>query len=72
MLDGRPSAYQESFAASGAQHIPGCYVFMLGLYDRHDAPDIDCATTEKGARSMSLPFSPTSTACSRGRVSVGR
>jgi len=44
-----PSAYQESFAASGAPRIPGCYVFMLGLHDRHDAPVADCATTEKRA-----------------------
>jgi AraC-like DNA-binding protein len=29
-----PSAYQASFAATGAPHIPGCYVFMLGLHDR--------------------------------------
>lgn len=29
-----PSAYQERFAASGAPHIPGCYVFMHGLSDR--------------------------------------
>nr|WP_084522767.1 hypothetical protein [Nocardia inohanensis] len=29
-----PSAYQAEFAAEGAPHIPGCYVFMHGLSDR--------------------------------------
>ncbi|UGT39209.1 AraC family transcriptional regulator [Nocardia yamanashiensis] len=29
-----PSAYQAKFAAEGAPHIPGCYVFMHGLSDR--------------------------------------
>ena len=46
-----PSAYQASFAATGAPRIPGCYVFMLGLHDRRDGPsDVqpeDVATTEK-------------------------
>jgi AraC-like DNA-binding protein len=42
-----PSAYQESFASTGAPRIPGCYVFMLGLHDRRDRPGDDPATTEK-------------------------
>jgi transcriptional regulator GlxA family with amidase domain len=42
-----PSVYQETFAASGAPRIPGCYVFMLGLHDRRDRPGADPATTEK-------------------------
>ncbi|GAB3210336.1 helix-turn-helix transcriptional regulator [Nocardia tengchongensis] len=29
-----PSEYQAKFAAEGAPHIPGCYVFMHGLSDR--------------------------------------
>jgi AraC-like DNA-binding protein len=29
-----PSAYQGSFAATGAPHIPGCFIFMAGLSDR--------------------------------------
>jgi AraC-like DNA-binding protein len=29
-----PSAYQAEWAAAGAPHIPGCYVFMHGLSDR--------------------------------------
>lgn len=29
-----PSDYQARFAANGAPHIPGCYVFMRGLSDR--------------------------------------
>ncbi|WP_280234208.1 helix-turn-helix transcriptional regulator [Nocardia cyriacigeorgica] len=34
-----PSAYQAKFAAEGAPHIPGCYVFMHGLSDRKPRPD---------------------------------
>ena len=41
-----PSAYQARYAATGAPHIPGCYVLMHGLSDR--APKI--ATSEKPAR----------------------
>ena len=44
-----PSAYQRSFAATGAPRIPGCYVFMLGLHDRRRGPHGDPATTEKQA-----------------------
>ena len=29
-----PSAYQARFAAEGAPHIPGCFVFIHGLSDR--------------------------------------
>lgn len=39
-----PSAYQQKFAASGIPHVPGCYVFMLGMMDR--ARD-DTATSKK-------------------------
>ena len=28
-----PSAFQARYAASGAPHIPGCYVFMWGLVE---------------------------------------
>jgi AraC-like DNA-binding protein len=34
-----PSEYQAKFAASGIPHVPGCYVFMIGMMDR--------ATSEK-------------------------
>jgi AraC-like DNA-binding protein len=44
-----PSAYQGSFAATGAPRIPGCYVFMLGLHDRRGPPAGDRATSEKPA-----------------------
>jgi AraC-like DNA-binding protein len=40
-----PSEYQAAFAASGAPHIPGCYVFMHGLSDRRGGR----ATSEKPA-----------------------
>jgi AraC-like DNA-binding protein len=42
-----PSTYQGSFAATGAPHIPGCYVFMLGLHDRAPGPSDESARTEK-------------------------
>jgi AraC-like DNA-binding protein len=29
-----PSAFQRRYAASGAPHIPGCYIFMWGLAER--------------------------------------
>ena len=29
-----PSAFQARYAASGAPHIPGCFVFMWGLAER--------------------------------------
>jgi AraC-like DNA-binding protein len=29
-----PSAFQARYAATGAPHIPGCYVFMWGLAER--------------------------------------
>jgi AraC-like DNA-binding protein len=29
-----PSAFQARYAAAGAPHIPGCYVFMWGLAER--------------------------------------
>lgn len=32
-----PSAFQQRWAATGAPHIPGCYVFMWGLAERVDA-----------------------------------
>jgi AraC-like DNA-binding protein len=38
-----PSAYQASFAESGAARIPGCFIFMWGLPERR----ADCATPEK-------------------------
>jgi AraC-like DNA-binding protein len=47
LVGASPSAYQASFAASGAPRIPGCYVFMLGLHDRQARPNGDVATTEK-------------------------
>jgi AraC-like DNA-binding protein len=34
-----PSAYQARYAATGAPHIPGCFVFMHGLSDRKQPPD---------------------------------
>jgi AraC-like DNA-binding protein len=37
-----PSAFQRRYAASGAPHIPGCYVFMWGLAERDGS-----ATQEK-------------------------
>ena len=40
-----PSAYQARFAATGAPHIPGCFVFMHGLSDR--APAGNSAIPEK-------------------------
>ena len=36
-----PSEYQAKFAASGIPHVPGCYVFMIGMMDR------EFATSEK-------------------------
>lgn len=33
-----PSEYQARFAATGAPHVPGCYVFMHGLSDRRPGP----------------------------------
>jgi len=41
-----PSAYQASFAATGAPYIPGCYVLMHGLSDRRAGS----ATSEKPAQ----------------------
>lgn len=32
-----PSGFQKRYAASGAPRIPGCYVFMRGLAERHSA-----------------------------------
>jgi AraC-like DNA-binding protein len=32
-----PSDYQAKFAASGIPHVPGCYVFMIGMMDRRRA-----------------------------------
>lgn len=29
-----PSGFQRRYASSGAPHIPGCYIFMLGLAER--------------------------------------
>jgi AraC-like DNA-binding protein len=29
-----PSEYQAKFAATGIPHVPGCYVFMIGMMDR--------------------------------------
>jgi AraC-like DNA-binding protein len=40
-----PSAYQASYAATGAPRIPGCFIFMQGLSDRRDS-----ATPEKPPR----------------------
>ena len=43
-----PSAYQEKFAATGAPHIPGCFIFMAGLSDRRRdsaIPEKPSATT---------------------------
>jgi len=37
-----PSEYQRRWAASGAPHIPGCFVFMWGLAERRGS-----ATEEK-------------------------
>ncbi|MBI4934879.1 MAG: helix-turn-helix domain-containing protein, partial [Actinobacteria bacterium] len=44
-----PSAYQESFAATGAPRIPGCYAFMLGLHGHSNRAADDSARTEKQA-----------------------
>jgi AraC-like DNA-binding protein len=35
-----PSAFQARYAASGAPHIPGCFVFMWGLAERAPGPAI--------------------------------
>jgi AraC-like DNA-binding protein len=32
-----PSAFQKRWAATGAPHIPGCFVFMWGLAERVDS-----------------------------------
>ena len=40
-----PSAFQARYAATGAPHIPGCFVFMWGLKERSDS-----ATLEKRSR----------------------
>jgi AraC-like DNA-binding protein len=32
-----PSDFQRRYAAAGNPRIPGCYVFMAGLVERHDA-----------------------------------
>ena len=37
-----PSEFQRRWAASGAPHIPGCFVFMWGLAERRG-----CASEEK-------------------------
>jgi AraC-like DNA-binding protein len=37
-----PSEFQRRWAMSGAPRIPGCFVFMWGLAERHD-----CASEEK-------------------------
>jgi AraC-like DNA-binding protein len=37
-----PSEFQRRWAATGAPHIPGCFVLMWGLAERRD-----CATEEK-------------------------
>lgn len=42
-----PSEYQARYAATGAPHIPGCYVFMHGLSDRRPEPQQGSAMTEK-------------------------
>jgi AraC-like DNA-binding protein len=34
-----PSEYQRSEAARSSAHIPGCYVFMLGLYTSSAIPE---------------------------------
>jgi len=36
-----PSAFQARYAASGAPHIPGCFVFMWGLAERVAGPAIE-------------------------------
>ncbi len=33
-----PSAFQRRWAATGAPHIPGCWVFMAGLAERQPSP----------------------------------
>ncbi|GAA3387711.1 AraC family transcriptional regulator [Cryptosporangium minutisporangium] len=40
-----PSEFQRRWAATGAPHIPGCFVFMWGLAERR----ADCASAEKRA-----------------------
>ena len=44
-----PSAFQQRWAATGAPHIPGCFVFMWGL-----------AETRDSARAEKPPGRPTS------------
>lgn len=41
-----PSAFQRRYAASGAPHIPGCYIFMWGLAERH--PDGSASQEKPG------------------------
>lgn len=43
-----PSAFQARYAAEGAPHIPGCYVFMWGLAERRQpSPGTDGSATEE-------------------------
>lgn len=46
-----PSAFQQRWAATGAPHIPGCYVFMWGLAERVDP-------SERGASRRDAPGVP--------------
>jgi AraC-like DNA-binding protein len=36
-----PSAFQARYAATGAPHIPGCFVFMWGLKERNDSATLE-------------------------------
>jgi AraC-like DNA-binding protein len=50
MVGETPSQFQARYAAAGAPHIPGCYVFMWGLAERSTvvAP-VESAIAEKHA-----------------------
>ena len=45
-----PSDFQRRYAAAGAPHMPGCYVFMWGLAERRGS-----ASEEKPARRRPRP-----------------
>ncbi len=42
-----PSEFQRRWAAAGAPHIPGCFVFMWGLAERRGPGQQHCASQEK-------------------------
>ena len=46
-----PSAYQAGFAARGAPHIPGCFIFMRGLAGQDGPRAVARPTTAESATS---------------------